>query len=169
MGITNGEFSLKQRIDVIKSFCIASNIEILQVKEDKAISFVEFDILINNQEFRLYLYLKNIVNSGWSNKPHIKRIQIKAFNEIPENKEGNLCALVGICNGTNGPIVAFWNPFLYTFHKKNRSGYLLTEHLEEADEYGYLETEYADKKILVCSSTSFSKLLEKYIEKNYID
>ena len=80
-----------------------------------------------------------------------------------------MCALVGICNGTNGPIVAFWNPFLYTFHKKNRSGYLLTEHLEEADEYGYLETEYADKKILVCSSTSFSKLLEKYIEKNYID
>ena len=169
MGITNGEFSLKQRIDVIKSFCIASNIEILQVKEDKAISFVEFDVLINNQEFRLYLYLKNIVNSGWSNKPHIKRIQIKAFNEIPENKEGNLCALVGICNGTSGPVVAFWNPFLYTFHKKNRSGYLLTEHLEEADEYGYLETEYADKKILVCSSTSFSKLLEKYIEKNYID
>lgn len=169
MSISNGEFSLKQRIDVLKSFCVASNIEIIQIKENKTSPFVEFDILLNKQTLKLFLYLKNIVNSGWSDKPHIKRIQIRAFDIIPENREGNLCALVGICNGTNGPIVAFWNPFLYTFHKKNRSGYLLTEQLEEADKSGYLETEYADKKILVCSSTSFITLLNRYIEKNYID
>ena len=169
MSISNGEFSIKQRIDVIKSFCVASNIEVTQIKEDKTISFVEFDILFKEQAYKLFLYPKNIVDSGWSNKPHIKRIQIKAFNTIPENKEGNLCALVGICNGDNGPVLAFWNPFLYTFHKKNRSGYLLLEQLEEADESGFLETEYADKKILICSSTSFDKLLDRYIEKNYID
>ena len=169
MSITNGEFSLKQRIDIIKSFCDASNIEITKIKENKTISFVEFDILINSQSFKLFLYLKNIVNSGWSNKPHIKRIQIKAFDLIPENKEGKICALVGICNGMNGPVVAFWNPFLFTFHKKNRSGYLLTEQLEEADNRGFVETDYADKKILICSSSSFYKLLTKYLEKNYID
>lgn len=169
MGIANGEFSSKQRIDIIKQFCASSNIDIIQIKEDKTISFVEFDVLINAQVFKLFLYLKNIVNSGWSNKPYIKRIQIKAFDTIPENKNGKICALVGICNGTNGPIVAFWNPFLYTFHKKNRSGYLLVEQLEEADNNGFLETEYADKKILICSSTSFYKLLTKYVEKNYID
>lgn len=169
MSITNGEFSMKQRIDVIKSFCTASNIEITQIKEDKTISFVEFDVLIDSQNFKLYLYLKNIVNSGWSNKPHIKRIQIKAFGTIPENKDGSICALVGICNGEHGPIVAFWNPFLYTFHKKNRSGYLLVEQLEEADDCGFLETEYADKKILICSHLSFYRLLTRYIEKNYLD
>ena len=167
--VSNGEFSIKQRIDIVKSFCLESNIEILKIQENKTLSFTEFDILFQENNYKLFLYLKNIVNSGWSNKPHIKRIQIKAFREIPENKDGCLCALVGICNGKKGPILAFWNPFLYTFHKKNRSGYLLTEQLEETEMNDFLETEYADKKILLCQSSGFRKLLKKYIEKNYIE
>ena len=114
------------------------------------------------------IYPKNIVNSGWSEKPYIKRIQVPSFlgKTIPLNNKEQCSLFLGIAFVNNKPIFAVWNPFTYVFHKTNRSCYVNVESLDICYHNGLYKTIDSKKEIILCDKDNFGQLLEIYFEEN---
>ena len=62
--IENGQLSQKQRIDLVKSFLMESEIELISETEMPN-SFHGFSVRIMGKELKLSILTKNVVNSGW--------------------------------------------------------------------------------------------------------
>jgi len=165
--IDNGALDIKQRLDLIKDFLLNSNIAVLSVsKKDEY--FYAFDIEVNGAKKIINIYPKNIVNSGWSEKPYIKRIQVPSFlgKTIPLNNKEQCSLFLGIAFVNNKPIFAVWNPFTYVFHKTNRSCYVNVESLDICYHNGLYKTIDSKKEIILCDKDNFGQLLEIYFEEN---
>lgn len=169
--ITNGTFTLGQRLEVINLFCSSSDILVFSCKKIANTPFINFEVEFEKRILQLHLYLKNIVDSGWTDKPYIKRIQIKSLSNVSVfgNKENNLSILVGICLLNEKPIICVWNPFMFTFHKSNRSAYVLVEDIVSASIKGIVKTTYAGKNLILCDQSNFKSLLKQYIQDNYLE
>lgn len=165
--IDNSSLDMKQRIDLIKEFFMNANIQVSSVsKEDEY--FYTFKVRIDSIDKLFYIYPKNIVNSGWSEKPFIKRIQVPSFfgKNIPINNKSQCSMFLGIAFVNNQPIFAVWNPFSYVFHKTNRSCYVNVESLDICYHNCFHKTIDSKKEIWLCDKNNMGKLLEMYAEEN---
>ena len=163
--VENGSLDKKQRIDVVKSFFMASDFEIIDIKENAP--FTCFSVRRAGRTLSLYLLLKNIVNSGWSNKPYIKRIQIMSLAnvDVPHNSGNTYSILLGIGIVNGQPIVCVWNPFLFVFHKSNRSCYVLVKSLALCHHVGFYSTNDSGNDLLLSDKNNFGKLIFEYIDR----
>ena len=168
--ISNGSLSLKQRIDILKNFFVSSNLEIFEINNFSD-EFLTFVTTLEGKKVSLNFLLKNVVNSGWANKPEIKRIQVKAISQenIPINTSNSCSLFAGIAFVNNEAVLAVWNPFMYVFHKTNRSCYVRVESLAIASRDGFLKTEDCKQEVLICDSKHFDSLLNVYLERNSIE
>lgn len=168
--IENGQLTQKQRIDLVKSFLLESDVELLSEK-DKPNSFHGFSVKILGKQLELNILTKNVVNSGWVEKPYIKRIQVTSFigKQIEKNTDGSCSLFLGIAFANSKPIFIVWNPFLFVFHKTNRSCYVNVESIARCFHLGFLKTNDARKDVYLCDSKHFSELIERFIDDNSVE
>ena len=165
--VDNSNLSLKQRVDLIKEFLLRSNVELFSAEETEN-GFVKFDIKNGKDVFSLHILPKNIVNSGWAEKPYIKRIQVMSFlgKNIPLNTKENSSLFLGIAFVNNEPIFAVWNPFAYVYHKTNRSCYVNVDSLALCSREGFIKTVDSKQVVLLCDKNHFGDLISYYHEEN---
>ncbi len=121
------------------------------------------DIESDGKPFRLNFVLRSLGTGGWKEKPWIYRIQIGALKEgaLPMARDGELSLLLGLFYLDGAPALAAWNPFMYVFHKTNRSCYLKEgdiRSLSEDPSGVYVGKETYPAPIL-CRGDSFGKFL----------
>lgn len=126
-----------------------------------------------NKEYKLVLYLKNITGAGWSDKPHIKRVQVNnvrnedATKYIDTTSEQTILIL-GYYNFDNNPLIVAWNAYKYVYHNTIRSCYVTIDNLIEGYRNGIIETECSEQKIWVFQPKYFGEFLDSYIRDNTI-
>ncbi len=167
--VRNGDLTLKQRIDLIKRCLMIGNVH-LRNERQLDNSFYCFDIKINQKDFKLYLLLKNIVNSGWNDKPFIKRIQVKAFtmSDIEKNTTDGCSIFIGIAYANEIPIFVAWNPFMFLYHNTVRSCYIDVELLARCQHEGLIKTVSSKQKVILADPNHFCDLINLYLEENTI-
>lgn len=165
--INNSDLTLKQRIDLIKDFLLRSNIQLNNVEEVEY-GFIKFNINLNGKNMSLHILPKNIVNSGWSDKPYIKRIQVMSFlgKNIPMNTRESVSMFLGIAFANEQPIFAVWNPFSYVYHKTNRSCYVNINSISLCFEEGFIKSIDSKQVVLLTDKSHFGDLINYYCEEN---
>lgn len=168
--INNADLSLKQRIDLFKTFLLESSIDLIQLDNFND-DFTSFTINLDGKKFKLNLLLKNVVNSGWADKPLIKRIQVKAMtqDQIPINTELSCSMFCGFSFVNDEPILSVWNPFMYVFHKTNRSCYVNCNTLALCARDGYIKSVDSNQEVLNCNKNNLKKLILEFINRNAIE
>lgn len=159
--VENASLDIKQRIDLIKQVLLINEIQLNSISDEDEY-FHKFEIIYNNRPFILNLYLKNVVNSGWSDKPFIKRIQVPSFlgKTIPANSKNSISLFLGIAFVCDEPVFVVWNPFSFVYHKTNRSCYVTVQTLAETYQAGLLKTIDSKKEIVGCDKNNFKRLLD---------
>lgn len=167
--VRNGDLVIKQRIDLIKRCLMIGGVDLLG-EQQLDNSFYCFDVLINEKKFRLCLLLKNIVNSGWSDKPMIKRIQVKSFkmNDVEKNTANSCSVFIGIAYANEIPIFVAWNPFMFLYHNTVRSCYIDVELIARCQHEGLIRTTSSRQKVLLSDPNHFSEMISLYLEQNTI-
>lgn len=168
--VRNGDLTLKQRIDLVKRCLMIAGIDLLNERQLEN-SFYCFDVLMNGRQMKICLLLKNIVNSGWSDKPMIKRIQVKSFNlnDIEKNTTNTCSIFVGIAYSNEIPVFVAWNPFMYLYHNTVRSCYIDVELLARCQHEGLLKTTSSRQKVILSDPNHFSELITLFLEQNAIE
>lgn len=167
--VRNGDLGYKQRIDLIKKCLIICNIDL--ISETQIDSFYHFEILLHGKKIKICAVLKNVVNSGWSDKPFIKRIQVKRFNssELLKNTSEGCSLFIGLAYTNEAPIFVCWNPFMFLFHTTNRSCYIDVSLLARCQHEGFISTMSSNQKVILSDTNHFDKMIEKYIEFNAVE
>ena len=163
--VENSALNIKQRIDLVKQALILSDIELLDCS-NKGEYFHEFLINYHCRRFSLNLFIKNIANSGWADKPYIKRIQVPSLlgKTIPKKGNDSISLFLGIAFVSGDPIFVAWNPFSYVYHKTNRSCYVLVQSLANAFQCGLFKTVDCKKEVVLCTQSNFGRLIEICLE-----
>ena len=167
--IRNGDFSRKQRIDLIKRCLLISGVNLIDEKQLDN-SFHRFNVCLDGKEFSLDLLLKNISNSGWSDKPLIKRIQVRALpvDEIEKNTVRGCSIFIGVAYANESPILVAWNPFMFLYHNTNRSCYIDVKLLASCQHEGFLKATSSNQKVILADTSHFLELIEEYRRQNTI-
>lgn len=164
--------SLQARIDLIKKFCIDSNIGFISISRSDSRYFSHFVFLINNTLINCHFLLKNIIKSGWPSKPFMKRIEVPSLNrsDLHSITNKSLSCLVGFVYINECPYICVWNPFRYTFHKTVRSCYVSDESLLAAANIGkgFYRTSESGNPIIICDNRHFERLIKEFITHNAI-
>lgn len=154
-------------IDIFQKFIYNSKFIIEESKQDSDINYIKIKDCA--RKFELYYLIKNISGSGWTNKNHIRRIQVSNFSDtvVSTNKKRThmLCGVVNY-EGTN--ILVVWNSYRYLNHTTNRSCYVYLESIKKAAANGYLVTKDFDQEIWLCDENNFNLLIRDYISFNYM-
>lgn len=168
--VENSKLSLKQRYDLLKRAFLKSNINLIEEK-DILSPFKTFVIKYNDKTIKLNVVLKNVTNSGWSEKYYIKRIQVSSIKDedLPSNSLNTLSMFLGIANLNGLPIFICWNPFLFKFHKTNRSCYINVNHIVQCLDKPFISVIDSKMEVLLCSENGFAELIDHFIEKNSIE
>lgn len=117
--------------------------------------------------YDFFFVIRNVSHAGWSEKPHIKRIQVQNLSiEKPElfkpKNNKTYFFFVGYYNFDNNPLFVFWDPGRYTSHKTNRSCYVFLNTLEMAYRSGYIDTVNSNRKVWAITQKNFIKFLNNY-------
>ena len=170
ISVENSALSFKSRQDLLKMVFIKSGISVLDGEFFDG-TFMRYKLKLDNRLISLNILIKNIVNSGWIEKPYIKRIQIKSLLnvEVPKNTNESCTMLVGVALVNSKPILVVWNPFMYTYHNTNRSCYVNVESLAKCWRDGFLKTIDAKQNILLSDEENFGVLIKRYIDDNSIE
>ena len=105
--------------------------------------------------------MKNISNSGWSDKPEIKRIQIPKLPVIGRQHKRDFYMLIGLCTYEDTDIMAVWNPQNYLTHNTVCSCYVFFSSLNKAFDNGFFFGKNKGKEVLTCTSKGFNDLIKE--------
>ncbi len=168
--VRNGDLTYKQRIDLIKRALLINGIGLISERTLEN-SFYQFNVIVTDKALSLNILPKNIVNSGWSDKPLIKRIQVQSFtmNEIKLNTSDTCSMFVGIAYANEAPIFVAWNPFMFVYHKTVRSCYVDVELIARCRHEGFIKTTSSKQKVLLSDTEHFGEMILKYLEDNRIE
>ncbi len=137
-------------------------------EEQTASPFVPYEIRLKDDiSLRVHIYAKNISGAGWSDKPEIKRIQVKKLPEIPRQRWNDFYLLCGVCDYDFQSIVAVWDPLNYTTHNTCCSCYVYVSSLEKAKNNGLFVGLNKGKEVMTCSDQSFGNLLKEVSSRFY--
>ena len=100
----------------------------------------------------------------------LMRRQVAALDVglLPQNKDGEVTVLLGVCEIDEKKVFAIWNAFYFVGHKTNRSCYVSAKDLLEASESGLAISSYSDTPVYVSTTERFAEALDKFIEVNCI-
>lgn len=165
--VLHGDFSLDERIEFIKKCFINSNIFVLDIKKKKN-NFIEFHVNLNSNYTIINMMLKNLTGGGWKEKPMIKRIQISGQHMqcLEKNTQSTLNLLVGFSYANEKTILSVWNPFLYQFHKTNRSCYINAKDIAQTYVDGYKYAIEANKIVDLCDENHLTLLIQNFMKRN---
>ena len=124
-----------------------------------------FKLLIDEQWYSCYVYLKNITGAGWVNKPEIKRVQITNPSHdlnLQDNAQ-SLVLILGYYNYDENPIWVAWDTQRYLHHQTLRSCYVIVNNLKRGYECNYLEAVDSSQKIWLFKKEHIKRFLMNYI------
>lgn len=148
---------------IIEDVAQQSDCTIVRIAQsDEQSMFVPYQIhLQNGLSMTVHIYAKNISGAGWSDKPEIKRIQIKKLPNIPRQKKNELYVLCGVCNYGGEDLLAVWDPMNYMTHNTCCSCYVYISSLEKALNTGLFHGLNKGKEVMTCSARHFGDLLNE--------
>jgi hypothetical protein len=116
----------------------------------------------------ILLYLKNITNAGWANKPMSKRIQVGNDKRIDysmlRNQSSEKINLIIGYYDYNNPIFAAWKSEEYTKHKTNRSCYIDAEDIMNGYKDKYIKTVRRGQELYVFTPENLVNYIKEYID-----
>ena len=141
-----------------RSGCIITRLD----KADESMPFEPFSVCFEEgKTIRVHIYAKNISGAGWSDKPEIKRIQVKKLPEIPRQTKDDFYVLCGVCDYDSQVILAAWDPQNYMTHNTCCSCYVYISSLEKAINGGLFHGLNKGKEVMTCSEIHFGDLLKE--------
>ena len=114
-----------------------------------------------NDSFVVRILPKNISGAGWPDKPEIKRIQVRAFPEIPRQQRDDFRVLCGIGYYDSQYVLAMWDPLNYMTHSTTCSCYVFISSLEKAVVSGSYYGLNKGKEVFTCDSTHFGTMIKE--------
>lgn len=138
---------------------------------------VPYEILLMDKEgrtFRIVLYLKNITDAGWKDKPWYKRVQVDNVRNVsPEcyidTENTQTLMILGYYNYDNNPLMVGWNAYKYVMHSTQRSCYVTLDVMLEGYKKGYHTDIVSKQKVWVFTPDNFDVFLKNYINANKIE
>lgn len=145
---------------------MASSVSLVEGPSNSVDSqFVNCVVIIGEKQIKLHFIIKNIVNSGWSWRPDVKRIQISSLAKccLKANTASEITFLIGVYFINEKTVFAVWNPACFTFHSTNRSCYVMKDSLLRASNGEFLYKEDYGQMVFVCLFNQVSKLILEFI------
>ncbi len=121
-----------------------------------------------SEYIEIVLYLANITNAGWEDRPHKKRAQVTNVKELNlkfsrYSNMSRMSLILGYYNFEK-PIFVSWDARKYQRHKSNRSCYVDVEDLLRGYQLGYVELIRSKNPIQVFTPSNVDKWMEKQFE-----
>ncbi len=140
-----------------------SNCAIIREKQsDDANPFELYSIVLpDGFRIKVHVYLKNITGAGWSDKPEIKRIQIRKPLQLPKQRRDDFYILCGLCNYNSENVLVVWDPWNYMTHKTACSCYVFISSLEKAINGGFFHGLNKGKEVMTCTAQHFGELIRE--------
>ena len=154
-------FSNKELNEIFLGFIEKSGFEIIS-KDIGLIS--EYVFRDDKDVYSIRVKLKNISNSGWSNKPFIKRIQTTPLNDIELTKKNSCFMLIGITYFCEKYFLVSWDAARYKNFNTCRSAYVNVSAFDMANKTGLFHCNDFGDNIYVCDEMHFRDLLLDYID-----
>lgn len=122
-------------------------------------------LIEKNSEIRIKYMIKNIVKSGWENKPLIRRIQITKIESkdllISNNKQTTF--LIGILPVIDKNIFVIWNVYKNNNHNTNKSCYVNLQTIFRTYLEGYVSCMESDQMIWASDENNLGKAIYNYM------
>src|SRR5690554_6067570 len=157
-----------------------SNLEEVLVKSLELSGYSEIQINKNKDNmyeitlrkisnYKIYLFLRNVSNAGWSDKPEKRRVQVTAFDvkKLPPTGKHVTAMILGVQEIFDRFIFVAWDIYKYGGHATNRSCYINTTNIYNAFLRGFITTMDQSQKVWLADSYNLDKLINNYIEYNY--
>lgn len=131
-------------------------------KADDTNPFEPFEIIATDgSKYTIHVCLKNISGAGWSDKPEIKRIQIKQLPELPRQRKKEFYILCGVCAYEETTLLAIWDPANYVTHNTVCSCYVYFSSLEKAMNNGAYHGLNKGKFVMTSREDSFGEVINE--------
>jgi len=139
-------------------------------EEGSVKGFADLTVKRNGKPFSIHVNIRNISNACLPYDPSVMRRQVAALDVglLPQNKDGEVTVLLGVCEIDEKKVFAIWNAFYFVGHKTNRSCYVSANDLLKASESGLSISSYSDTPVYVATTERFAEALDKFIEVNCI-
>lgn len=159
--------SPKGKLDALASIMESSGVAHGPIATDGSVHRV--DVKVDGKHIRLNFILRALGTGGWKDKPWIYRIQIGVLGEgaLPRSGDGELSLLLGLFYLDGSLALAAWNPFMYVFHKTNRSCYLKEEDIQSLakEPSGVFVGKATYPTPILCREDSFRELLSECLKR----
>ena len=162
------DLSRKELYSIFDNILMASLFEI-QKKASLDFGIVKYNLKKENNEYIIYVKLKNVCHAGWKDKKFIRRIQTTPLKNIPETTKNSCFLLGGIAFYENEPIFICWNANTYIHHTSNRSCYVNVSSIKKACELGVYIGCDSSQVVYLSNKNSLEKLIEEFIKDHYTE
>lgn len=159
--------SPKGKLNALASIMESSGVAHGPIATDGSVHRV--NVKVDGKHIRLNFILRALGTGGWKDKPWIYRIQVGAFKEaaLPRSGKGELSLLLGVFYLDGSLALAAWNPFMYVFHKTNRSCYLKEEDIQPLakESSGVFVGKATYPAPILCREDSLKELLSECLKR----
>lgn len=166
--VTPKDLSRKELFNIFEEILESSDIRII-LKEKCENGIVKYVLSLRNENYEIFVKLKNVCNAGWKDKKYIKRIQTTPLKDIPKTSKNSCFLLGGIAFYEDNPIFVCWKAETYVYHASNRSCYVNVSSIKKAyDNSVYFGCD-SNQRVYLSNKFSLIHLIDEYIKDNYSD
>lgn len=169
--VEHGNLSKAGKIQLLTDFFISSDFAIDSSKTNAKLGTRDYVLRrLDGSILVVHAIIKNISSGGWSWKPMVKRIQVKAFdrNVLPPISRNEIVLLGGFALVDDDYVFAAWNIFAYMTQKTVRSCYISADILAATTDAGFCSAWYSDNRVYTATRTNMAKLLDVFISENAV-
>lgn len=122
-----------------------------------------------HDKVKIYCITKNIVNSGWADKPLIKRIQLSKFDSslLPISTFKETAIIIGYIHILDKDMFIFWSFYRNISHNTNRSCYVTVKSLFKGYLDGFYRPFESGQNVWITDSLNIKKALYDYMKRHY--
>lgn len=113
------------------------------------------------KKYNVRVFFRNISNSGWDDKPEIKRIQIPCLEDVKLPTKNDFSLLCGIGKFDEEYMLAVWDPKNYLTHNTVCSCYVFFSSFIKAKDKGFYHGVNEGKEVMVCNANGFEDMIHE--------
>jgi len=165
-------YSQKEITAALNEMFTISGFEIIKITKRKS-GVLLMNCLYSQKVYTFICIVRNISNSGWKEKPFIKRIQIQNLRLIDpslyiDTTDTSTVLILGYYNFDANPLFVMWDFYQYTMHKTQRSCYVNIGTMLKAYSDGIFAATDSKQKVWAFIPTRFKEVIFKYIKERVI-
>jgi hypothetical protein len=130
---------------------------VARIRTKSSLGLIEFNV-----------YMKNVSQAGWNDKPWIKRIQVGNVKTIApgfysETTRDKVNLLLGYTKVGEDELFFAWNYYRYIFHKTLRSCYVHDDNIDLVLKEGFVHADDMGQALWGFKPEQFGVFLEDYL------